>query len=112
MPLRHQSPAVTQTGVAQDGTVPVIGSERKEAPLGFEPGMADLQSATPRPQGAVRPKTSGDPAAPLTGPLTGTADNACALLRETDPDLARVIDAWPSLPEAIKRAVLALVQSS
>ena len=28
---------------------------------------------------------------------------------ETDPDLARVLDAWPRLPPAIKAAVLALV---
>jgi hypothetical protein len=30
----------------------------------------------------------------------------------TDPDLARVVEAWPHLPEAIRRAVLALVGSA
>lgn len=30
----------------------------------------------------------------------------------TSPDLARVIDLWPALPEAIRRAILALVESS
>jgi hypothetical protein len=29
-----------------------------------------------------------------------------------DPDLARVAEAWPALPEAIRRAVLALVESA
>jgi hypothetical protein len=29
----------------------------------------------------------------------------------TDPDLARIVSAWHELPEAIKRAVLALVDS-
>jgi hypothetical protein len=29
-----------------------------------------------------------------------------------DPDLARVVEAWPDLPEAIRRAVLALVGSA
>jgi hypothetical protein len=29
-----------------------------------------------------------------------------------DPDLARVIDAWPTLPEAIRAAVLALVTAA
>jgi hypothetical protein len=32
--------------------------------------------------------------------------------RRTPPDLTRVIDAWPTLPEAIKAAVLALVQTA
>jgi hypothetical protein len=38
---------------------------------------------------------------------------AQSLARETqiDPDLARVVSAWPDLPEAIRRAVLALVNS-
>jgi hypothetical protein len=26
-----------------------------------------------------------------------------------DPDLARVVDAWPHLPEPIRRAMLALI---
>jgi hypothetical protein len=36
------------------------------------------------------------------------------LARETeiDPDLARVVSAWPDLPEAIRRAVLALIGST
>jgi hypothetical protein len=29
----------------------------------------------------------------------------------TDTDLGAVVDAWPDLPEAIKRAVLALVST-
>jgi hypothetical protein len=35
------------------------------------------------------------------------------LARETqiDPDLARVAEAWPTLPEVIRRAVLALIDS-
>jgi hypothetical protein len=30
----------------------------------------------------------------------------------SDPDLARVVDAWPALPDAIRRAVLALIGSA
>jgi len=29
----------------------------------------------------------------------------------TDPDLARVAVAWPALPETIRRAILALVET-
>jgi hypothetical protein len=31
---------------------------------------------------------------------------------ETDPDLARLIDDWPTLPSHIRTAVLALVQTA
>jgi hypothetical protein len=30
---------------------------------------------------------------------------------ESDVELARIIDAWPTLPEAIRRAMLALVET-
>jgi hypothetical protein len=35
-----------------------------------------------------------------------------ALLAEKSPDLARVVEAWPVLSDAIRRAVLALVSSA
>jgi hypothetical protein len=41
--------------------------------------------------------------------LTGTAESPCEPLRVTDPDLQRVMAAWPDLPAHIKAAVLALV---
>ena len=31
--------------------------------------------------------------------------------RPTDADLTRVLDAWPQLPEPLRRAILALVES-
>jgi hypothetical protein len=30
----------------------------------------------------------------------------------TDPDLARIVGAWPTLPKAIRRAVLALIETA
>jgi hypothetical protein len=39
-------------------------------------------------------------------PLTASAP-----ARPTDPGLARILDAWPTLPAHIKAAVLALVQT-
>jgi hypothetical protein len=39
--------------------------------------------------------------------------NATHLLPEnTDPDLAAVVGAWPTLPEALKAAVIAIVRSA
>jgi hypothetical protein len=63
--------------------------------------MTDLQSAAASPQGITPPETSGDAGRLLTDPLTRPAS--------PDPDLARVVDAWPALPAHIRAAVLALV---
>jgi hypothetical protein len=57
------------------------------------------------------------PPAPLPNPLPGKncgdqpwrPDRALTKALESDPDLARVVKAWPSLPTAIRRAVLALI---
>jgi hypothetical protein len=38
--------------------------------------------------------------------LNGRADFG---LREPTPDLARIVTAWPSLPEPIRRAMLAVI---
>jgi len=32
--------------------------------------------------------------------------------RITDPDLARVIDAWPHLPEPVKAGIVAMIQAA
>jgi len=76
----------------------------KEAPPGFEPGMADLQSAVPIPQVQSESKVTPTPDSPL----------AHSLAHETqiDPDLARLIDAWPTLPTAIRDGILAMVRAT
>ena len=38
-----------------------------------------------------------------------TRDSQCDSLPPIDPDLAKVIAAWPSLPAPIRRAILALI---
>ena len=46
---------------------------------------------------------------------TGACTAACTDSSETahvSPDLAEVIDAWPKLPEAIRAAILTMVQAS
>ena len=66
--------------------------------------MADLQSTSHSPQG----KPCQQVAAPLSFPL------AHSLARETqiDPDLARLIDAWPNLSPTVKRMILAALEAS
>ena len=44
-------------------------------------------------------------------PVFDLAD-CLALLRSQSPDLAAIVKAWPTLPEPIRRAVLALVEAS
>ena len=72
-----------------------------KVPPGFEPGMADLQSAAASSQGML----CQDVAAASSLPL------AHSLAREvqTDPDLARLIEAWPILPPTVKRMILAAI---
>jgi hypothetical protein len=44
---------------------------------------------------------------PTTAPASTPADPPA--VAATDPDLARIVAAWPTLPEAIRRAMLALL---
>jgi len=57
-------------------------------------------------QDATNPSTSADNGRPLSPGLSlypSAAPNA---------DLAKLVAAWPSLPEAMRRAVLAIVEAS
>ncbi len=54
-----------------------------------------------------------DPAAPST--CDGTADSlvSCLVfLEQNDPELAAIVSAWPTLPEAVRRGILAMVKAS
>jgi len=66
--------------------------------------MADLQSAMPDTQTVSGKSTSGEQAR--------RPDRARTKSPETDPALTRIIAAWPTLPEPIRRAMLALVGSN
>ena len=46
---------------------------------------------------------------------TDTAENGCErlmLAAETDPDLARLVSAWPMLSAVVKRMILAALDAS
>ena len=58
--------------------------------------MADLQSAGPDAEGVAE--------VALPTQASHGLHRVC-----TDTDLARVVGAWPDLPETIRRAILALV---
>jgi hypothetical protein len=46
----------------------------------------------------------------ITAPSVGhhLATDTC----QTDLDLARIVDAWPTLPEALKAGILAMVKAA
>ena len=46
---------------------------------------------------------------PVGGAESGAVGNNSTA---TDPDLAKVVEAWPRLPEPIKRAILAMIEAS
>jgi hypothetical protein len=49
-----------------------------------------------------------------TPPQASSIPLAHSLARETqiDPDLARLIDAWPNLPEALRTGIVAMIDSA
>jgi len=80
------------------------------------PGPTLYESVGQSPQTAIRAKTSGKRQNVVTGMVTGLPPKLGLVAPPeplpTDPDLARVIDNWPSLPPHIRAAVLALVETS
>jgi hypothetical protein len=73
---------------------------KEEAPPGFEPGMADLQSAAPTAEAHCVPILTADDSSRLH---TGCTDH-----HELPVDLVRLVTAWPKLPEHIRGAILTL----
>jgi hypothetical protein len=57
----------------------------------------------------VSPKDK--PAKDVTENTPETLARSLARKFENDPELARLVDAWPALPEPIRLAILALVES-
>jgi hypothetical protein len=73
-----------------------------------------LESGRPVPRvtptGLELPATTADEDSKLGNPPPASAAQSGAVL--ADPNLARLIDAWPTLPEPICRAILALVETA
>jgi hypothetical protein len=74
---------------------------RRLTPTGFDSSDATTsQDKDLRKAGRASAAKSG-----AAGPGTGSHGAA------TDPDLARIIEAWPGLPEHVRAAMLALISS-
>ena len=85
--------------------------DSRGAKSGAPPGdSAPEPPADHRPAGDADRSTAGTDVEPDSGPATGPADSPRPDSGPTDdPDLAAVVAAWATLPEPIRRAVLALV---
>lgn len=83
-------------------------------PAGFEPATLGLGNRPSEYASHHRGRASDDRPGPLAPQLAASAREPPSPLAATpaDPDLARVLDAWPSLPPHIRAAVLALVQTA
>jgi hypothetical protein len=49
---------------------------------------------------------------PLRLPTSPIAHHLPTDTRKSNPDLAAVVDAWPTLPEAVKAGIVAMVKAS
>src|SRR5262249_1137 len=79
--------------------------ESKAPRPGFEPGQREPKSLRPASLPLANESTSGEPPGAGDRALTKPAP-------ETDPELARVLAAWPVLPAHIRAAILTLVGSA
>src|SRR5262249_36972479 len=83
-----------------------MGAGESERPLpDSNRGMAGLESAAGPTEPTTLPSTSDKSFVRPDGALTKLAP-------DTDPDLARILAAWPALARPIKAAILALVVTS
>jgi hypothetical protein len=73
-------------------------------------GAGSVESALRSPVFETDPHPAERPDPPTTSADTPVPDALPDAL--TDPDLARILGAWPTLPEPIRRAVLALLGSA
>jgi len=98
-----------------DRTVPLIAAYGREMPMmeagtGFEPVNAGFAN---RCVSDVTPDESGtcDEGSPRLGAPLGTEESDGSQ-SASDPDLALVIQAWPTLPPALRAGIAAMVSDA
>lgn len=83
----------------------VLSRKEEEGPPGFEPGnngFANRYLVSPKPIGDRDLGTPGKPTVPSTVPLG----------KPFSGNLQEVVDAWATLPDAIRTTILELVEAS
>ena len=122
--VRMPNSLLQQTGHATDGS---SGSDGKLLfclksqllrhyylqlrPAGFEPatyGLGNAGNISANVDNSSISRTPDQSHSPQHSPAPA---NRCESVTTVDSALARIIDAWPALPEPIRRAMLALAES-
>jgi hypothetical protein len=67
-----------------------------------------IEPAAPTPQGKASTPVTASPSFPLAHSLAHDSQKC----PEIDADLARLIAAWPTLPEAMRAGILAMVEAA
>ena len=98
---RRETLGLTNAG---DGCEEITAGEQVVHPVGFEPTTFGSVDRKPDASNATNPGTSLLSTPPRAAPGAAAA--------HANADLAKLVAAWPSLPEAMRRAVLAIVEAS
>jgi hypothetical protein len=73
-------------------------------------GGGSAASGSPSPVFETDPRSAERADPPTTSAAAPVPDALSDAL--TDPDLTRIVGAWPTLPEPIRRAMLALIETA
>ena len=79
----------------------------KKRVIGLEPTTFTLATCEHRTEASPNQELASPPADACTSACTNNAESPHA-----DPDLTTIIDAWPTLPQAIRAGIVAMVRAA
>ena len=114
-PMAGQSGSAGETGVTYDvdKTKQRNSLSYKLEPKGLEPSTSCMPCKRPASENAVGDIENADSGGHDTSCCTGgCTGNRKAVTADADPDLMAVVAAWPTLPDAIKAGIVAMVKAA
>jgi hypothetical protein len=80
--------------------------------MGLEPTTFTLATCTPTEVNGCCDKPLRESPSPLSSAIAAQAVNSTLRAETNDPDLARVVAVWPSLPPELRAGILAIAQAA